>query len=107
MNEDELGVDNDFMVIYIKALAGRLDEDQGVIVHHNETGFVVYKNTVNKTMGIQEDIRFLKYPHGTLVSTGVTKKMKEMEIEAIAHGNEEEVHEIYTPVGDPVKKMKN
>ena len=61
-------------ILYIKALSERLGTDQGVIIHHEDRGYIVYKNIANKTMGIQEDEQFLRYEHGTLVNTSVSKQ---------------------------------
>ena len=101
--------DADFATgIFIKALAARLDVDQGVIVHHDDQGYIVYKNVKNKTLGIQEDERFLQYEHGTLVTTGVSKLDvgDETTVEPTEPESEEE-QEIYTKVeGGPTAKIK-
>jgi len=95
--------DDKFTAIFVKALSERLKEDQGVIVHHDGFGYIVYKNTANKTMGIQEDKQFLLYPHGSLVTTGVSQQMADMKVEAVEEEEEDEA----SPMGNPVKVMKN
>lgn len=86
-------------ILFIKALSERLGEDQGVIIHHDERAFIVYKNTTNKTMGIQEDEQFFKYPNGTLVTTGISKQMANMEIEQ-TEAEEDDPRELFTKVKD-------
>jgi hypothetical protein len=92
-------------LLYIKALAARLGDDQGVIIHHDDQGYIVYKNIKNKTLGIQEDERFLRYPHGQLVSTGVSQLEDTAEI-VEAEEVDEEAEEIFTRVkGGPSFKL--
>jgi hypothetical protein len=52
-----------------KALAARLHDDRGVVVHDGRRAFLVYKNVERQTLGIHEDKKFLDYPHGGLVTT--------------------------------------
>lgn len=92
-------------LLYIKALAARLGDDQGVIVHHDDQGYIVYKNIANKTLGVQEEERFLQYPHGQLVTTGVSKQEQYTLVEPTEE-EEEDAQEIYTRVkGGPSFKL--
>lgn len=104
--KDENGndVSEQATVLFVKALAARLQEDRGVIIHHDGKGYIVFKNVVNKTMGIQEDERFLTFEHGALVKTGVSEQMATHEVQQI----EEPIEEVIDVVpGDPIRLSKN
>lgn len=66
---DQKPLDEDYTTKLLnKALAARLHDDRGVVVHDGRRAFLVYKNAERKTLGIHEDKKFQEYPHGGLVT---------------------------------------
>lgn len=66
---DQKPLDEDFTTRILNiALAARLHDERGVVVHDGRRSFLVYKNVERKTLGIHEDKKFAEYPHGGLVT---------------------------------------
>jgi len=60
-------VDNLGVVLFVKSLASLLKDDEGVIVHHNDKAYAVFKNSMEGTISVIEDEDYLKMDDGTLM----------------------------------------
>ena len=61
-DQDNLGI-----VLFVKALASLLKDDEGVIIHQDEKAYAVFKNSVEGTISVIEDDDYLEIEDGTLM----------------------------------------
>jgi len=59
---EELGT-----VLFVKTISALLKDDEGVVIHHDDKGYVVFKNSVQGTISIMGDEDYLEMEHGTLI----------------------------------------
>jgi len=61
-------MDSDDIASIMSQAVGRfLSEDEGVIIHNKEQGYVVYRDSESNEIRLSEDSDYLKAEHGTLV----------------------------------------
>lgn len=87
---EELGT-----VLFVKSLTCLLKDDEGVVIHHDDKGYVVFKNSVQETISIMGDDDYLEMEHGTLIWMHYEDgggKAPEPEFDEIVIGKEEKLH---------------
>lgn len=52
-------------ILFVKALAAILRNDEGIIVHHEGKGYAVYHNSAESTIAVMIDDEYLKSDPGT------------------------------------------
>jgi len=52
------------LALFVQSLGYLLEDNEGVIVHFNDSGFVVWKNPINQTIEVMVDDEYLKFEAG-------------------------------------------
>jgi len=58
---------DDIASIMSQAVGRFLSEDEGIIIHHKEQGYIVYRDSESNEIRLSADSDYLKAEHGTLV----------------------------------------
>jgi hypothetical protein len=56
-----------YEVLFVKAIVSFLKEDEGVIIHHEGSGYAIYLDSSDEALKIVHDDDFLAYGHGQLL----------------------------------------
>ena len=64
--ENEIA-EEDGTALLVKALAVMLKPDEGIVIHHEGEGFVIYNNSAESTISIIGDDDYLDIEPGTLI----------------------------------------
>ena len=65
--KDEDEMDNLGLALFVKSLAYLLKDDEGIILHHEDRAFAVYKSSKYSTISIIEDEDYLEMDEGTMI----------------------------------------
>ena len=53
--------------LFAQAMVYLLKDDEGIIVHNNEKGYIIWSNSEEMTISIAQDDEYLKQPQGQLI----------------------------------------
>ena len=85
---EELGT-----VLFVRALASMLKPDEGIILHHEGHGYVVYSNSEYETISVIGDDDYLEIEHGTLMWMYYEgSEAPEPEFDEVIIGRDEKLH---------------
>ena len=64
MTEDQEAKLDISIALFVQSLGYLLDENEGIIIHHEGEGYVVWKNPFNKTIEVLKDEDYLTVEDG-------------------------------------------
>ena len=62
MNEEDIA-----NILIVRALAQLLKDDEGIVIHHEGDGYLIYNNSVQETITVVLDDDYLNIEHGKLI----------------------------------------